>query len=55
MSFVFTCSLPSFNDMSKHSLVFVASFVVVVVGFWVFVVVFFLGGGGGEAGLLCSF
>ena len=45
----FTCSLSSFNDMSKHSLVLWPLLLLLL---WVFVCFFF--GGGGE-GLLCSF
>ena len=52
MSFVifFTCSLPSFNDMSKHSLVLWLLLLLLLWGCFFFC--FFFWGGGG---LLCSF
>ena len=40
----FTCSLSSFNDMSKHSLVLWPLLLLLL---WVFVCFFFFGGGGG--------
>ena len=42
----FTCSLSSFNDMSKHSLVLWPLSLLLL---WVFWGVFFWGGGGGGA------
>ena len=49
MTFVifFTCSLLSFNDMSKHSLVLWPLLLLLLWGFFVFCCFFFFGGGGG--------
>ena len=48
MTFVifFTCSLPSINDMSKHSLVLWPLLLLLSVVVVVFFCFFFLGGGG---------